>query len=57
MPEMSVGRNWALFLQALFWLLGRHVVGLVLMSSGMSGVLVLRLAFLELVSGRTARLL
>ena len=47
---MCLVRSWRLFLLILFWLFGRLLIGLVLTSSGMYGVLVLRLVCFELFS-------
>ena len=57
MSGISGGRSWALFLLTLFWLFGLQLTGLVSMSVGRSGVLVLRLVFSVLVGGRAALLL
>ena len=51
------GGDEDLFLLILSWLFGRHLTGIVLMSSAMSGVLVLRLVLFNPINGRVVQFL
>ena len=51
---MFKGRSWGLLLLILFWPFGGPLIGLALTSSGLSGVLVLRLVCFEHISGWVA---